>query len=64
MPNIDIGYTDVQVYTTGTGNWTKPAWATLVRCICIGGGGGGGGWQPYYEYPDWATRLLTLNANR
>jgi hypothetical protein len=30
-----------------------------------GGGGGGGGYsQPYYQYPDWATRLLSLNANR
>lgn len=31
-----------------------------------GGGGGGGSWSPYtsYQYPDWATRLLTLQANR
>ena len=40
---INIGLTDIQVYTTSTGNWTKQSWATLVRVICVGGGGGGSG---------------------
>ena len=34
---------DIQVFTSGSGNWTKPSWATAVQVICIGGGGGGGG---------------------
>jgi hypothetical protein len=33
----------VDVYTSSSGNWTKPAWATAIDVICIGGGGGGGG---------------------
>ena len=33
----------VDIYTSGSGNWTKPSWATLIRVVCIGGGGGGGG---------------------
>src|SRR5271157_4068211 len=43
MTNINFPLVDIQVYTSGTGNWTKPTWATLVRAICIGAGGGGGG---------------------
>src|SRR5262245_55311279 len=37
---------DVQIFTSGSGNWTKPSWATadsLVRVILFGAGGGGGG---------------------
>lgn len=34
---------DVQVFSSpGTTNWTRPAYGSLVRVICIGGGGGGG----------------------
>jgi hypothetical protein len=34
---------DVKVYTTGSGNWSKPTGAVGVRVILVGGGGGGGG---------------------
>src|SRR3974390_214747 len=34
---------DVQVFTSGSSNWSKPAWATLVHVILYGAGGGGGG---------------------
>jgi len=37
---------DVQVFSTGSGNWTKPAGAgagDLVHVIIIGAGGSGGG---------------------
>lgn len=34
---------DVQVFSTpGSATWTRPAYGSLVRVICIGGGGGGG----------------------
>lgn len=34
---------NVQVFNSpGTTNWTRPAYGSLVRVICIGGGGGGG----------------------
>lgn len=33
---------DVQYYTSGSNNWTKPANAKTVHVWCIGGGGGGG----------------------
>jgi len=34
---------DVQVFSTpGSAAWTRPAYGSLVRVICIGGGGGGG----------------------
>lgn len=34
---------DVQVFSTpGGATWTRPAYGSLVRVICIGGGGGGG----------------------
>lgn len=32
----------VDVYTSGTNTWTKPAGAVAVTVRCIGGGGGGG----------------------
>lgn len=34
---------NVQIFTSGSGNWTKPAGATGVRVILFGAGGGGGG---------------------
>jgi hypothetical protein len=34
---------DVQVYTSGTPTWTKPAGATRVKVTCVGGGAGGCG---------------------
>ena len=34
---------DVQAFTSGSGNWTKPAGATMVRVILVGAGGSGGG---------------------
>jgi hypothetical protein len=34
---------DVQTFTSGSGNWTKPAGATTVRVIQVGAGGSGGG---------------------
>ena len=36
---------DVQIFTAGSGNWTKPTWFTskCVYVVCIGAGGGGGG---------------------
>lgn len=33
---------DIQVYTSGSGTWTRPSTGNLVDIICIGGGGGGG----------------------
>ena len=33
---------DVQVFTGGSGNWTKPAGARYVKVRCVGGGGSGG----------------------
>lgn len=33
----------LNVYSSGSGSWSKPTGAQLVRVICIGGGGGGGG---------------------
>ena len=38
--NMIAGY-DIQAFN-GNGTWTKPAYATFVRVIAIGGGGGGG----------------------
>lgn len=32
---------DVQTFSTGSGNWTKPAGATVVRVILVGAGGSG-----------------------
>ena len=34
---------DAKIYTSGSGNWTKPSCPRVVRVITIGGGGGGGG---------------------
>jgi hypothetical protein len=33
---------NVQVFTSGSGNWTKPIGATYVRLIMFGAGGSGG----------------------
>lgn len=33
---------DIQVYTSGSGTWTRPSTGNLVDIVCIGGGGGGG----------------------
>ena len=33
---------DIQVYTSGSGTWSRPTTGNLVEIICIGGGGGGG----------------------
>lgn len=38
-----VASTNVQVFTTGSGNWSKPAGARFVTVECVGGGGGGGG---------------------
>ncbi len=44
---VETGYTtqsvDLQTFTSGTTNWTKPTGAKAVRVECVGGGGGGGG---------------------
>lgn len=34
---------DMVATITASGSYPLPAWATLVRVICVGGGGGGGG---------------------
>lgn len=34
---------DAQIYTSGSGTWTKPSGVKSVYVICVGGGGGGGG---------------------
>jgi hypothetical protein len=38
-----VGAPNVQVFTTGSGNWSKPAGARFVQVECVGGGGAGGG---------------------
>jgi len=34
---------DIQLYTSGSGNWSRPSSGGLVEVIVIAGGGGGGG---------------------
>ena len=34
---------DIQDYTSGSGNWSKPTGCSVIRVILVGGGGGGGG---------------------
>lgn len=34
---------DVQIFRSGSANWTKPSGCAVVQVICIGAGGGGGG---------------------
>lgn len=37
---------ETTTYTSGSGSYTPPAWATYVDIICIGGGASGDGFQP------------------
>ena len=39
------GFTQMQVYTSGSGTWTIPAGVTVCRITVVGGGGAGGGAQ-------------------
>ena len=45
VQGVSGGPVDVQVFTSGSGSWTKPTSFTpsVVRVIAYGGGGGGGG---------------------
>lgn len=37
------GFTNIQIYTSGSGSWTIPSGITTCKITVVGGGGGGGG---------------------
>lgn len=40
---LSSGFSNMQVYTSGTNTWTVPAGVTQCKVTVVGGGGGGGG---------------------